>query len=1144
MKKALAWTCSLALIGVVTGTAFARPLPAGYTRVEYICGDGATCCFDTDFRPNPSTDRIEVRLTLTENANGHTVFSARSVGNPPDSWTLFLIKAGSEGYRYDVSTSGFNQSYPLSMNRPYVFTAEGKTLKINDALVHTSPNYLTVAAGGTLTLYAAHGASGFVGYSTYRLHSVRIWRSGVLIHTLVPVTDADGTATLFDLEAESLTLTKHGTFTAGEPLSALFEADEIPAEERCLPAGGRCTPHPCVHDRQTKALLAEGADYALSWSGNDDLGPAQVIVRGTGAYAGQQLVKDFDVIAGFPEGFRLVEYIEPTGADPSWFETDFVPNPQTDKIEVLLTILAAGGNVNHTVFSARNRDTNEDSWTTFIGGLAIRYDYGNTAGSPQSALIDVGGTYRFTAENNALSAVGYVITHTAVPAFEQTGGPLRLYAAWNKGEPVSPGQYQLRSCRVWRAGALIHDFVPMRDAQGCGTLVDCVAQPATVTQHGQFTVGPETGRMLLDPLPIVTLHGGRPAEVHPVVRDQVSGVALVEGVDYTLVWANNATHGFGRVTVVGKGAYAGLERQADFEITLPLPAEYGPIAFLSSRGATAEAGAYVNTGYCPTSKTRVYVRYTDQDSDADQSRSTAAVGTRQETGSRFIAFNSMSQWNLHYGAQTGPARPYVSGDHIYDLDGRKWQADDRTVAFTDETFAIGHPLYAFAVDRAGEAEAFKSMDLHSLMIWEEGVLKRHFVPCRRLADNVLGLYDISGCSPDPFYPNAGGEGTAFAEIAPSFDCAAVDDQVYDGREPCQPHPEVRIALSKRLPVEGVDYELSWTNNFGRGTGLMTVTGKGGSASASPLSKNFTVLSALPKGYTELQSARGDGTAYIDLGMKFQMPDVITLICRLLPGTESLVAGAMLYGSRNSDPTGTMISGYSANGLVVDYYVASSQDGRRLDTTKFPGWETAADLVGRRMEICSGPTSASMTDLDARTSISVARSNIPPFETPSTAWLLTVNGNRWTERCFDGDVYGFRIDRAEGTRFHLVPCRREADGAVGFYDISGHSAEPFFTSANSGVLTGGPDANALVIAAIPRQTLRRGRPSEPHPAVTLHTASGDQPLVENVDYRLSWRHNTQKGTAVVVARGCGGLSGLVATAEFEVAGPNGLVFYLK
>ena len=66
MKKALAWTCSLALIGVVTGTAFARPLPAGYTRVEYICGDGATCCFDTDFRPNPSTDRIEVRLTLTD----------------------------------------------------------------------------------------------------------------------------------------------------------------------------------------------------------------------------------------------------------------------------------------------------------------------------------------------------------------------------------------------------------------------------------------------------------------------------------------------------------------------------------------------------------------------------------------------------------------------------------------------------------------------------------------------------------------------------------------------------------------------------------------------------------------------------------------------------------------------------------------------------------------------------------------------------------------------------------------------------------------------------------------------------------------------------------------------------------------------
>ena len=259
----------------------------------------------------------------------------------------------------------------------------------------------------------------------------------------------------------------------------------------------------------------------------------------------------------------------------------------------------------------------------------------------------------------------------------------------------------------------------------------------------------------------------------------------------------------------------------------------------------------------------------------------------------------------------------------------------------------------------------------------------------------------------------------------------------------------------------------------------------------------------------------------------------------------MTLGAFLYGSRNSDPTGTMISGYSANALVVDYYQGNSRNGSRLDTTEFPGWETAADLAGRRIEIINGPTSASMTDLDARTSISVNRSYYtPPFETPSTAWLLSMNGNRWTDYCFDGDVFGFRIDRAEGTRFHLVPCRREADGAVGFYDISGHSAEPFFPSANSGVLTGGPDANALVIAPILRQSLRRGRPCEPHPAVTLHTASGDQPLVENVDYRLSWRHNTQKGTAVVVARGCADLSDLVVTAEFEVAGPNGLVFYLK
>ena len=52
---------------------------------------------------------------------------------------------------------------------------------------------------------------------------------------------------------------------------------------------------------------------------------------------------------------------------------------------------------------------------------------------------------------------------------------------------------------------------------------------------------------------------GQAVVLHPTVRDEARGVQLTEGIDYTLIWANNVAAGEADVTVTGTGSYAGAK---------------------------------------------------------------------------------------------------------------------------------------------------------------------------------------------------------------------------------------------------------------------------------------------------------------------------------------------------------------------------------------------------------------------------------------------------------------------------------------------------------------------------------------------------------------------------------------------------------
>ena len=69
-------------------------LPAGYTEVEYIQGNGTDARIVTDYTPAPNTDKMEAVVEWPsglQNAN-HAIWCARGSDSQVNSWTLFATK--------------------------------------------------------------------------------------------------------------------------------------------------------------------------------------------------------------------------------------------------------------------------------------------------------------------------------------------------------------------------------------------------------------------------------------------------------------------------------------------------------------------------------------------------------------------------------------------------------------------------------------------------------------------------------------------------------------------------------------------------------------------------------------------------------------------------------------------------------------------------------------------------------------------------------------------------------------------------------------------------------------------------------------------------------------------------------------------
>ena len=107
-SRKIAYGFAFVFAAFAAASAFAAgTLPAGYTEVEYILGNG-NVRITTDYTPNPSADKVEVVVEWPNGTlnNNQAVWCAR-VGSGANnaSWTLFLLDSSGYKFRFDYSNS-------------------------------------------------------------------------------------------------------------------------------------------------------------------------------------------------------------------------------------------------------------------------------------------------------------------------------------------------------------------------------------------------------------------------------------------------------------------------------------------------------------------------------------------------------------------------------------------------------------------------------------------------------------------------------------------------------------------------------------------------------------------------------------------------------------------------------------------------------------------------------------------------------------------------------------------------------------------------------------------------------------------------------------------------------------------------------
>lgn len=189
------------------------PLPAGYTELEYVEGDGDSY-INTLYFPSNLT-RVVCDFQLTVDNGAHEVIFGARAANSTNAFVLGYTGHSNKNWRADFGYS--QQSFPAEVTATGRHTADmdGRTCTIDDSQTVQSPQQ-TFTSDFPLFVFGNNSGGTLNGCAPARVFSCLIYENGALTHRYYPCKSPSGEVGLYDVVDNTfLSNSGTGTFSAG-----------------------------------------------------------------------------------------------------------------------------------------------------------------------------------------------------------------------------------------------------------------------------------------------------------------------------------------------------------------------------------------------------------------------------------------------------------------------------------------------------------------------------------------------------------------------------------------------------------------------------------------------------------------------------------------------------------------------------------------------------------------------------------------------------------------------------------------------------------------------------------------------------------------------------------------------------------------
>lgn len=174
-----------------------------------------------------------------------------------------------------------------------------------------------------------------------------------------------------------------------------------------------------------------------------------------------------------------------------------------------------------------------------------------------------------------------------------------------------------------------------------------------------------------------------------------------------------------------------------------LPSEYQRVEYIESN-----ANQYINTEVLSSSNIRLETEIMGEYANSSWygARTTHYIG--------IFNYNGRFDWLSDTEGAGVSIQVNPTTDEWHTIShGQKLFIDNKLITeFNKTDYTSDFNIYLFAGNNKGAASYFASIKMKTTQIYKNDLLIRNFIPCYRISDNVIGMYDTVGSE---FYTNSG-----------------------------------------------------------------------------------------------------------------------------------------------------------------------------------------------------------------------------------------------------------------------------------------------------------------------------------------------------------------------------------------------------